>query len=61
LEHLIKYYTADDAVVLDPTMGSGTTGQACKNLGRRFIGIEMDKAIYDIAVERLAEENHIED
>lgn len=56
LEHLIKYYTADDAVVLDPTMGSGTTGQACKNLGRRFIGIEMDKAIYDIAVERLATE-----
>lgn len=54
LEHLIKYYTADDAVVLDPTMGSGTTGMACKNLGRRFIGIEMDKAIYDIAVERLA-------
>lgn len=56
LEHLIKYYTADDAVVLDPTMGSGTTGQACKNLGRRFIGIELDKAIYDIAVERLATE-----
>lgn len=54
LEHLIKYYTADDAVVLDPTMGSGTTGMACKNLGRRFIGIEMDKAIYDTAVERLA-------
>ena len=54
LEHLIKYYTADDAVVLDPTMGSGTTGMACKNLGRRFIGIELDKAIYDIAVERLA-------
>lgn len=56
LEHLIKYYTADDAVVLDPTMGSGTTGQACKNLGRRFIGIELDKAIYDIAVERLGTE-----
>lgn len=54
LEHLIKYYTADDAVVLDPTMGSGTTGMACKNLGRKFIGIEMDKAIYDTAVERLA-------
>jgi site-specific DNA-methyltransferase (adenine-specific) len=54
LEHLIKYYTADDAVVLDPTMGSGTTGKACKNLGRRFIGIELNKVIYDIAVERLA-------
>lgn len=54
LEHLIKYHTADDAVVLDPTMGSGTTGMACRNLGRRFIGIEMDKAIYDTAVERLA-------
>ena len=55
LEHLIKYYTDDNAVVLDPTMGSGTTGKACKNLGRRFIGIEMDKAIYDVAVERLAD------
>lgn len=54
LEHLIKYHTADDAVVLDPTMGSGTTGMACRNLGRRFIGIEIDKAIYDTAVERLA-------
>jgi len=61
LEHLIKYYTADDAVVLDPTMGSGTTGQACKNLGRRFIGIELDKAIYDIAVERLATEEEKSD
>ena len=55
LEHLIKYYTDDNAVVLDPTMGSGTTGKACQNLGRRFIGIEIDKAIYDTAVERLNE------
>lgn len=53
LEHLIKYYTEDNAVVLDPTMGSGTTGKACQNLGRRFIGIEMNKEIYDTAVERL--------
>jgi site-specific DNA-methyltransferase (adenine-specific) len=61
LEHLIKYYTADDAVVLDPTMGSGTTGKACKNLGRRFIGIELNKVIYDIAVERLATEEEKSD
>jgi site-specific DNA-methyltransferase (adenine-specific) len=61
LEHLIKYHTAEDEVVLDPTMGSGTTGQACKNLGRRFIGIEIDKAIYDTAVERLATEEEKSD
>ena len=53
LEHLIKYYTNEGDLVLDPTMGSGSTGEACRNLNRRFIGIEMDDTIYETAVERL--------
>jgi len=39
--------------VLDFTMGSGTTGVACQNSGRDFIGIELDKTYYDIACERI--------
>ena len=39
--------------VLDPFMGSGTTGVACMNLGRKFIGIEIDKKYFDIACERI--------
>ena len=52
MEYLIKYFTREGETVLDPTMGSGGTGIACKNLNRRFIGIEMDKDIFDVAVER---------
>ena len=40
-------------VVLDPFMGSGTTGVACAKLGRRFIGIEIDRQYFDIACERI--------
>jgi len=54
MEWLIKYYTREGEVVLDPTMGSGGTGIACKNLNRQFIGIEKDKEIYKVAVERNA-------
>ena len=53
LEYLVKTYTETLDIVLDNTMGSGSTGVACKNLGRRFIGIEKDKKYFDIAVERL--------
>lgn len=53
LEKIIKYYTDDGAVVLDPTMGSGSTGEACRNLGRRFIGIEKDPEIYEGTKKRL--------
>ena len=42
-------------LVLDPFMGSGTTGVACKELGRSFIGIEIDKGYYDIAQKRIAQ------
>jgi len=53
LEWLIKYYSNEGDTILDPTMGSGSTGVACKNMKRNFIGIEMDKGIFDVAVERL--------
>lgn len=47
----------DDALIIDPFMGSGTTGVACKKLGRDFIGIEIDEKYYDIACKRINEEN----
>lgn len=53
MEYLIKTYTNEDEVVLDNCMGSGTTGVACKNLGRSFIGIEMDEGYFNIARERI--------
>lgn len=54
LEYLIRTYTNAGDTVLDFTMGSGTCGAACGNLGRRFIGIEKDKAYYDLGAERIA-------
>jgi len=53
MEYLIKTYTNEDDIVLDFTMGSGTTGVACKNLRRNFIGIEMDDKYFKIAQERI--------
>ena len=53
LEYLIKTYTNECDTVLDFTMGSGTTGVACKNLNRNFIGIELDKKYFDIAQKRI--------
>ena len=52
IEWCLKYFTKEGDIVLDPTMGSGSTGVACKNMNRKFIGIEKDKTIYDIAVAR---------
>jgi DNA modification methylase len=52
-EWLIKTYSNEGDVVLDFTMGSGSTGFACQNTGREFIGIEMDEDIFKIAEERL--------
>lgn len=54
LEYLIKTYTNENETVLDFTMGSGTTGVACKNLKRNFIGIENDENYFNIAKERIA-------
>ena len=53
MEYLIKTYTNEGELVLDFTMGSGTTGVACKNLGRKFIGIEMDEGYFKIAEDRI--------
>jgi len=53
LEYLIQTYTNPNDTVLDFTMGSGSTGVACKNLGRNFIGIELDENYYNIAKERI--------
>ena len=52
-EYLIKTYTNKGETVLDNCMGSGTTGVACKNLGRRFIGIEKDEKYFQIASDRI--------
>jgi len=49
----LKYYSKEGDVVLDPTMGSGSTGAACNEMNRKFIGIEMDEDIFQIACERL--------
>ena len=54
LEYLIKTYTNEGETVLDNCMGSGSTGVACVNTGRRFIGIELDKNYFDIAAQRIA-------
>lgn len=53
LEYLIKTYTDEGEVVLDNCMGSGTTGVACKNTNRNFIGIEINKNAFEIAKKRL--------
>ena len=53
MEHLLKIHTNENDLVLDCFMGSGTTGVACKNLCRDFIGIEMDKEYYQIAFDRI--------
>ena len=57
LEYLIKTYTKEGEVVLDNCMGSGSTGVACINTGRRFIGIEKEENYFNIAKERI--ENHV--
>ena len=53
LEYLIKTYTDENDLILDNCMGSGTTGLACKNTNRNFIGIEIDEKAFEIAKKRL--------
>ena len=53
VEELVKTFTNEGDLVLDNTMGSGTTGLACKNLNRNFIGIEMNEEYFKIAKERI--------
>ena len=56
MEYLIKTYTNENETVLDFTMGSGSTGVACVNTNRNFIGIEMDDNYFNIATERINKE-----
>ena len=53
LENLIKTYTNENELVLDFTMGSGSTGVACMNTNRKFIGIELDQNYFNIAKDRI--------
>ena len=61
MEYLIKTYTNENELVLDFTMGSGTTGVACKNTNRSFIGIEMDDKYFEIAKKRIEDTVQIKD
>jgi len=53
METLIRMVTKEGHTVLDPFMGSGTTGYACKNLNRSFVGIEKDRVYFNAAVARI--------
>lgn len=53
MEFLLKYWTKEGDVICDPTMGGGAMGVACKNMNRKFIGIEKDEDIFNIAFERI--------
>ena len=53
MEYLIKTYTNENEIVLDFTMGSGSTGVACMNTNRKFIGIELDENYFNIAKDRI--------
>jgi len=53
LEFILEYWTDEGDVVLDPTMGSGSTGVACKKMGRSFIGIELTDKYYEVANQRI--------
>jgi len=53
MEWILKYYSKENDIVLDPTMGSGTMGLACKKMNRKFIGIEKDEEIFKVAEERI--------
>ena len=55
VQYIVEMVTAEGAKVLDPFMGSGTTGMACVNTGRKFIGIEIEQEYFDIAVQRIEE------
>lgn len=62
LEYLIKTYTNENEIVLDFTMGSGSTGVACINTNRKFIGIELDEKYFNIAKKRIEDaQNNIKE
>jgi DNA modification methylase len=53
IKWILKYYSKEGDIVLDPTMGSGSSGVACKEMKRDYIGIEMNPEIYEVAVNRI--------
>ena len=53
MDNLIRTYSNENMTIFDPCMGSGTTGVACKNLNRNFIGIEKDENYFKIAEQRI--------
>ena len=53
MEWILKYYSRENDIIFDPTMGCGSMGVACKKMNRRFIGCELDKDIYNDALERI--------
>ena len=55
MRELVEDHTQSNDTILDPFMGSGTTGVACVQTGRNFIGIEIDKGYFDIAEKRIKE------
>jgi site-specific DNA-methyltransferase (adenine-specific) len=55
LRNLVRLVTELESVTLDPFMGSGTTGVACVQTGRKFIGVEIERKYFDIAVRRITE------
>jgi len=59
MEYLIKTYTNENETVLDFTMGSGSTGVACVNTNRNFIGIEMDENYFNVAKNRIEDAQQI--
>ena len=53
MEDIVRVHTNPNDIILDPFMGSGSTGEACLNLGRKFIGIEVTPKYFDISKKRL--------
>ena len=60
MSYLVKIYAAEETMVLDPFCGSGTTGVACVNTNRNFIGIERDEEYYEIAKTRIDDSRGLE-
>lgn len=59
MQHLVKLISFEDATVLDPFMGSGSTGVACLSLVRKFIGYEIDQNYFDIAARRMSMQENL--